>query len=59
LFSVDIGAFEFEFPVATSENEVAEFSIFPNPASTYFVIHSANTDFKNGWIRVSNLGGEM
>jgi hypothetical protein len=56
---LDIGAYEYPLPLATAENIPSEFSVFPNPANTYFEIHLDNSDIQNGWITVINASGEI
>jgi hypothetical protein len=57
--SIDIGAFEFEFPVATIENEFPGIFIFPNPASEYFEIEAIHFNGNNAWLQIVNPTGQI
>jgi hypothetical protein len=53
--SVDIGAFEFEFPLATKESASFDFSIYPNPTSGNIAIELV----ENANLTVLNSIGEI
>jgi len=55
---IDIGAYEYPLPLATIENEIPEFSIYPNPSTRYFVIHVTDL-FSPGQLLVINPIGEI
>jgi hypothetical protein len=57
--SIDIGAFEFEFPVATIENEFPVISIFPNPANDFFTIQINRIDNADGNVLIVNSAAEI
>jgi hypothetical protein len=57
--SIDIGAFEFEFPVATIENEFPGISIFPNPAKEFLSIHLDDAGIYDAWLRIISITGEI
>jgi len=56
--SVDIGAFEFEFPVATIENEFPGISIFPNPVNEFLYIHLKDIGHADAFLKIINISGE-
>jgi len=57
--AVDIGAFEYETPLATKENAWVEFSIFPNPARGYFTIQVSEDPERKIQMQIVNALGEV
>ncbi len=55
--ALDIGAYEYELPLATSTIHFPSFSISPNPASGNFIIHLEEFQFGKARYHILNSGG--